>query len=113
MDIYMPPPPGKTKEAQVPVHLELDRGTENTPHSFKPRFAARVAYLSGPYEQHFHTPYVTIAYATTRGKHRCEQMRTWAEEELTRLKRTEDAVFFYFTALPTRTNPKTGQETEE
>jgi len=112
LDIYGPPPAGKTKEVRMPVHLELDRGTEDTAHSFKPKFAARVAYINGAYEQFFHTPYVTIAYATTRGQHRCERMRTWAEEELTRLKRTDDSHFFYFTSLPTLTDPLTGRETE-
>ena len=112
LDIYGPPPPGKTKEVRMPVHLELDRGTEDSPHSFKPKFASRAAYINGPYEQFFHTPYVTIAYATTRGQHRSERMRTWAEEELTRLKREDESHVFYFTALPTLPDPATGRDME-
>jgi hypothetical protein len=112
MDFYLPPLPGKTQTMRIPIHLELDRGTEDTAHSFKPRFAARVAYINGPYEHAFHTPFVTIAYATTRGKHRMERMRAWAEEELARLKQKDNAHFFYFTALETAIDPISGAVTE-
>lgn len=113
LDIVLPPAPGTTKEAHLPIHLELDRGTEDWALSFKPKFAARVAYTNGPYEQHFHTPFVTIAYATTRGKRRVERLLTWAEEELTRLHQEEAASLFYFTALPTLPDPQTGKPTED
>lgn len=112
LDFYLPPPPGKTRPLRMPIHLELDRGTEDTAHSFKPRFAARVAYLNGPYERAFHTPYVTIAYATTRGHYRCERIRTWAEEELTRLQQKDNAHFFYFTSLEAAVDPATGEVKE-
>jgi len=115
LDFYLPPAPGETRPHRCPVHLELDRGTEDTAHSFKPRFAARVRYIekNGPYEQFFHTPFVTVAYATTRGIRRAERMRSWAEEELARLGQQDNAHMFYFTSLETAVDPRTGEVTEE
>lgn len=90
-----------TTAPKRPVLLEIDRGTEMQKY-FKRHVASRIAFVkpNGEYHRLFGTNFVTIAYATTAGHRRLQNMLTWTEEILTDLGKQNYADVFRFTSLP-------------
>src|SRR5207249_4337159 len=89
------------KEEKIPILLELDRGTEDQ-RFFRKRLRAYVVFLkSRAFESMFTVKSITVAYATTVGHKRVEQMRDWAHQEFA-LTREPGwlSQLFLFTTLP-------------
>lgn len=81
------------------IWLELDRGTEKL-HAVKSKIERLVAYATSGYAQHFGTPAITIAVATTEGEHRIREMVAWCEQQLAAMGEVQEADLFRFIALP-------------
>lgn len=89
------------------IGLELDRGTRDVT-SFKRKLRHLLAFINGPYQQHFHTQNITIAFAARHktpalSQRRVTLMLQWTEEVLTEENREEDSIFFFFCAVPEET----------
>jgi len=83
------------------VLFELDRGTTEAKR-FKKKIRAYLTYLkTGRFTKKYKARSVTIAYPTTAGNERVEQMQEWTRDEL--IKTNDAREFgntFVFTALP-------------
>lgn len=85
---------------QMPLWLELDRGTEER-QQFQRKIQGIVAALhSNAYQERFGTKLVTLAFATTNGEKRLQKMRTWIHQVLSKWQRLEDEELFFLTSLP-------------
>lgn len=80
---------------------EIDRGTTEAKR-FKKKIRAYVTYLkTGRFTKKYKARSVTIAYATTEGQARVEQMQEWTRDELSKTNDSREfGNTFVFTALP-------------
>jgi hypothetical protein len=85
---------------QTAVWLELDRGTEEQKQFRRKVRGLYDASLSETYRQEFGAQNIIIAFATTAGEKRREQMRQWTRQELSVLQKISDADLLLFTSLP-------------
>lgn len=84
---------------RFPIWWEQDMGTvEQKAHKEKIQRILRIVNTSA-YEHLFGTPNVTIAFATTTGIKRTQELRSWTQEELAQGK-SGDTDLFLFTSLP-------------
>ncbi len=83
---------------RVSIVLELDRGTVQQ-KAFMRKLRGLLAYSQGPYQEFWNSDALTIAFATTAGARRCEQMRRWCEAMLKEAHHEDEADIFLFTAL--------------
>jgi hypothetical protein len=78
------------------------RGAMPTPTIRKVK--ALAAYIAGPYQQQFGTQSVTLAYITTGGRRRAEELLGWAESALS--EQRQQAGYFLFSAFdPAEADP--------
>ncbi len=85
---------------QTAVWLELDRGTEEQKQFRRKVRGLYQASYSETYRQEFGAQNIIIAFATTAGEKRQEQMRQWTKQELSLLGKISDADLLLFTSLP-------------
>jgi Replication-relaxation len=102
-------PGGGMKQRQYALWVELDRGTEQTIDHFKQKIRKIVAALrSNMAQDYFHVPRIAaVAFPTTAGQKRVEQMRKWSMEVLTELHvATEISDLFLFSPFTPALLPK-------
>jgi len=93
--------PDRPKPRRRCISLELDRGTQTNSGEFKKKLLAYYAYaLSEEYKAVFATNLCLVAYATTSGDRRRDQMLAWCEQELTQQHLQHEANLYRFAALP-------------
>lgn len=89
------------------IGLERDRATE-AEGAFVRKLRGLLAFAVGPYQEAFGVDSLTVAFATTAGPRRVEQMRAWCERILRDAGREEDADLFFLASLPEgELDPKT------
>ena len=89
------------------IVVELDRGTISIA-PFKQKLRSLFAYaISAEYQELFGTDLCLVAYATTAGKQRLQQMIEWCEQELEQQRLEHEANLYRFTALPENIDPLT------
>jgi hypothetical protein len=86
--------------SQTAVWLELDRGSEEQKQFRRKVRGLYEASCSETYRQEFGAQTITIAFATTAGEKRREQLRQWTKQELLLLQKILDADLLLFTSLP-------------
>jgi hypothetical protein len=98
---------GAGSERRMCLWLEVDRGTIGK-KEFKTKAAAIFAfYQSGAYSRRFGTNSLRVAFATTDGISRVNQMRAWLCDALGReLEKPGMAARFVCTALPDEIDPR-------
>lgn len=84
---------------QICFWLEVDRGTEDV-KIFRQKIKGLVTFAKTQYQEVFHTPSITIVFATTAGESRCQYMRSWTEQTLTEMYEPAEADLFRFAAIP-------------
>jgi len=93
------------REEQACVCLELDRGTEAV-DTWKEKVRALLAFANGPYQKTFGTEALTIAVVATPGEKRRNELWRWTEQEVYRLRETQEAdVFRFFAGHPSACAP--------
>ncbi len=85
---------------QTAVWLELDRGSEEQKQFRRKVRGLYQASLSEIHRKEFGAQNITIAFATTAGEKRQEQLRLWTRQELSLLEKISDADLLLFTSLP-------------
>ncbi len=85
---------------QTAVWLELDRGSEEQKQFRRKVRGLYHASCSETYRQEFGAQTIIIAFATTAGEKRREQLRQWTKQELSLLQTIADADLLLFTSLP-------------
>ncbi len=85
---------------QTAVWLELDRGSEEQKQFRRKVRGLYHASRSETYRQEFDAQNIIIAFATTAGEKRREQLRQWTKQELSVLGKISDADLLLFTSLP-------------
>ncbi len=90
-----------TRRYRSCILFEVDRDTTEAKR-FKKKIRAYITYLkTGRFTKKYKARSVTIAYATTGGKARVEQMQEWTREELSKTHEgREFGNTFVFAALP-------------
>jgi hypothetical protein len=96
------------KERRASIWLEVDRGTIEA-KQFKRKLRGILAAIeTGKYTEMFKAKAVTVAFATTSGERRVEQMRSWTREALAIThEKGYISEMFMFTALPETIDPFT------
>ena len=91
----------ETKRFRSCILFEIDRDTTEAKR-FKKKIRAYITYLkTGRFTKKYKARSVTIAYPTTGGKARVEQMQEWTRDELSRTHEgREFGNTFVFAALP-------------
>ena len=84
---------------QLCFWLEVDRGTEDV-HVFRQKIKGLITFAKTQYQEVFHTPSITIIFATTAGQMRCQSMRTWTEQTVTEMHEIAEADLFRFAPIP-------------
>ena len=79
--------------------LEVDRGTEDI-RIFKEKIRSLVTFAKTGYQEVFHTPSITIIFATTAGSSRCNSMLTWTQQTLSEMNELQEADLFRFGTIP-------------
>lgn len=79
--------------------LEVDRGTEDV-KVFREKIRALVRFAKTHYQEVFHTPSITIVFATTAGSGRLQNILTWTRQTLTEIGETQEADLFRFGLIP-------------
>ena len=79
--------------------LEVDRGTEDI-KVFKEKIRSLVHFSKTSYQEIFHTPSITIVFATTTNSLRLQNMLTWTKQTLSEMRETQEADLFRFAAIP-------------
>ncbi len=99
---------GDGAERRMCLWLEVDRGTVGK-KEFKAKATAILAfYQSGAYARRFGTNSLRVAFATTDGTARANQMRAWLRDALGKeLMKSGVAERFVCTALPGEIDPRT------
>ena len=99
---------GERAERRMCFWLEVDRGTVGK-KEFKSKATAILAfYQSGAYSRRFGTSSLRVAFATTDGILRVNQMRAWLRDALGKeLAKPGMAERFVCTALPDEIDPRT------
>jgi Replication-relaxation len=99
---------GSGKEEKIPVLLELDRGTIER-KNFQKKIRAYIQFIKTEgYKDAFGVSTVTVAFATTQGKTRLDQMMEWTRKELAATnEKGWLSDLFLFTTLPQSLEPKT------
>jgi hypothetical protein len=99
---------GEGTERRMCLWLEVDRGTVGK-KEFKSKAAAILAfYQSGAYARRFGTNSLRVAFATTDGMMRVNQMRAWLRDVLGKeLAKPHIAERFICTMLPDEIDPRT------
>ena len=88
------------------IVVELDRGTTSIA-PFKQKLRSLFAYaISEEYKELYGTELCLVAYATTAGRQRLQQMIEWCEQELEQQRLEQEAILYRFTALPEDLKPK-------
>lgn len=91
------------QQEELAVWLELDRGTEKI-KAWKSKIEALINYIHTKYEKDFNTPVVTVAvvvpFSVPNRKHRCLELRSWTEQQLTTMQQQYEYDVFRFIALP-------------
>ncbi len=87
------------EKTQVCIWLEMDMGTMDQ-KPFRKKIAALVAFSRQSYAHIFGTPSLTIAFATTAGERRSNNIFTWTQKELTALQAEHAADLFRFLYMP-------------
>jgi hypothetical protein len=91
------------RQEPIPVYLEVDRGTEDQKFFRKRIRSYSVFVKSQAYRSVANLPAITIAFATTKGEKRVDQMREWTRRELAATQEPKWlSDLFLFTALPDR-----------
>jgi hypothetical protein len=85
---------------QTALFLELDMGSEEQKQVRNKVRGLYHASMSEKYRREFGAQNITIAFATTAGEKRREQLRQWTKQELSLLQKISDADLFLFTSLP-------------
>jgi hypothetical protein len=95
------------EKTQVCIWLEVDRGTMEQKR-LRQKITALLRFINTDYAGTFGTPSLTIAFATTAGQRRCDQLCEWIEKELLTSVQKERADLFCIAPLPDRAiEPKT------
>jgi len=82
------------------IVVELDRGTTSIA-PFKEKLRALYGYaVSLEYQELFGTDLCVVAYATTAGTQRLQQMIEWCEQELEQQRLEHEAILYRFTSIP-------------
>jgi len=84
---------------QVCLWLEIDRDTEEM-KIIKQKIHGMVLFAKDAYQQVFHTPSLTIVFATTGKTERLSSLITWTEQVLVDLRETQEADLFRFASVP-------------
>lgn len=84
---------------QMCFWLEVDRGTEDV-KVFREKIRSLVRFAKIQYQEVFHTPSITIVFATTAGNVRCNNMLTWTKQTLTDMHEPQEADLFRFGVIP-------------
>ena len=79
--------------------LEVDRGTEDV-KVFREKIRSLVTFSKSGYQEVFHTPSITIVFATTAGNVRCTNMLTWTKQTLSDMHEPQEADLFRFATIP-------------
>ena len=79
--------------------LEVDRGTEDV-KVFREKIRCLVTFAKSGYQEEFHTPSITIVFATTAGSSRCNNMLTWTAQTLSNMREPQEADLFRFALIP-------------
>ncbi len=92
--------PDRPKPRRRCIVVELDRGTTSI-SPLKQSFLARYGYaISEEYQELFGTDLCMVAYATTAGIQRLQQMIEWCEQELEQQRLEHEANLYRFTSIP-------------
>jgi len=87
------------------IWLELDRGTIQA-RKFIRKARSIIEYLkSGEYQKRFHSEVALIAFVTTAGQDRVQQICTWIHEEAERTDDTGIEPLFFTTAISSPPDP--------
>ena len=97
-------PEGQERPLEFAIALERDRGTTDQ-KAFRQRIRARVAWSQGPYQQHFGTSSLTIAYVVSPAGKRLADVRKWTEAELETLGRRGSEIFLFTDVDPAAVPP--------
>jgi hypothetical protein len=81
------------EKTQSCLWLEMDMGTMDQ-KPFRQKIASLVAFSRQSYSQVFGTPSLTIAFATTAGEQRQNNILTWIQRELADMHREDAADMF-------------------
>ena len=84
---------------QVCFWLEMDRATQDG-KIIKQKIQAMVLFAKDTYQQVFHTPSLTIVFATIGETGRLHNLIKWTEQVLADLHETQEADLFRFAAIP-------------
>ncbi len=87
------------EKTQVCIWLEVDRGTMEQKR-FRQKITALLRFVNAGYRDTFSTPSLTVAFATTAGQRRCDQIHEWIEKELLASFQKERADLFRIAPLP-------------
>ena len=79
--------------------LEVDRGTEDV-KVFREKIRSLVRFAKTGYQEVFHTPSITIVFATTAGSVRYNNMLTWTQQTLFDMHELQEADLFRFAVIP-------------
>lgn len=87
------------EKTQVCIWLEMDMGTMDQ-KPFRKKISALIDFSRQSYAHIFGTPSLTIAFATTAGERRINNIFNWTQKELTALQVEETADLFRFLCIP-------------
>lgn len=94
------------ERVEVPIGLEVDRGTEDRLDKWLPKINALMAMMAGPYQEAFGYSSLTIAvYVRSIKKptvYRVNDLLKWTEDELTKQRRRSWGSFFLFSGIDPR-----------
>lgn len=94
-------------EKERAICLELDRGTTDQ-RRVRMKMAALYSYaLSPEYKKLFGTERCMVAFATTAGQQRLNNLLSWCEQELTALDITEESNLYRFSSFSDTLHPGT------
>lgn len=79
--------------------LEMDRGTEDV-RVFREKIRSLVKFSKTSYQEVFHTPSITIVFATTAGSARLKNILTWTQQTLSEMSEKHEADLFRFASIP-------------
>ena len=79
--------------------LEVDRGTEDV-KVFREKIHSLVKFSKTGYQEVFHTPSITIVFATTAGSVRLQNILTWTQQVLSEMQETHEGDLFRFAVIP-------------
>jgi len=84
---------------QICLWLELDRQTQSL-KKISQKIHSMVLFARNAYQQVFHTPSLTIVFATTGGSERLSSLIKWTEQELSQMREVHEGDLFRFASIP-------------